>query len=212
MNRKLRDWRHVIAPAAGAVVIVAVTVAAPGQLLAALVAGALTWAGAALLLSPADPFARLRGRSDLAIDAKAMEAELIEAQARIEAIAAAADQVSDLIVQGALVRIAGASRAILDDVGREPASYPQVRKALVHYLAHTAAIADGVVRLDERGGGGETRERARQTLPRLADVFGQYRERALEKDVFDIETRISVLERELQQVAARPERPSGGSS
>lgn len=195
-----------IAPAAGAVMIVAVTFAAPGQLLFAIVAGGLTWAGAALLLSPANPFARLRERGDLAIDAAAMEAELTRAQERIEAITEAADGLSDTVVRNALTRIATTTAAILEDVNRQPAGYPQVRKALVHYLAHAEAIAEGVGRLDESGGGEEARERARQTLPRLADVFGQYRDRALERDVFDIETRITVLEQDLQQMAVTPGR------
>jgi hypothetical protein len=210
MPQRLKEWRHVIAPAAGAVVILAVTFAAPGQLLMALVAGGLTWAGSALLLSPANPFARLRGRSDLAIDAAAMEAELTLAQARIETIAAAAEPLSDEVLQGALMQITGIASTILDEVNHQPAGYPQVRKALVHYLAHTAAIAEGVARLDERDGGSGTRERARQTLPRLAQVFAQYRDRALERDVFDIETRISVLEQELQQVALPPGKKAEG--
>jgi len=81
----------------------------------------------------------------------------------------------------------------------------------VHYLGHVAAIADNLVKLEGGGGGTASRQRAVATLPRLAELFARYRERTLENETFDLETRIAVLERELEQSAPLPENPSAAS-
>lgn len=195
---KLIAWRHVVAPGAGAMALLGVIAMAPGALVGALISGGVVWAGTALLLSPSRPFARLHGRTDLAVDALAMEQELGQAQHRIRDVTAAVAQITDEPVRQALRQIVSVASTLIEGVVQDPGDYPRVRKALVHYLGHVAAISTSLAAIG-RGGVSTVDGKTRETLGGLVELFAGYRDRMLENERFDVDTRIALLEKELQQ-------------
>lgn len=201
MNTLIKH-RHVLAPLGGAIVLLANALFMDIGLVASVVAGLLTWAGAAVALQPERPFARLMKAEGLSYDPKLMAAELTEARARIESIIIAARRIKDETVSGSLHGIAYTAGVIIDEVVRDPHDYPRVRKALVHYLGSTQVVADGLAKMQRGDRGTEAGEKARGTLERLCQVFEHYRDAVFENEAFDVETSLAALERDLVHVPA----------
>jgi hypothetical protein len=197
----LQRHRHLLAPVAGAAVLLVLSVGLDVGLTLAIVAALLTWGGGELVLAPDNPLARLRGRADLGVDPALLETELGEARARIRGIEAALPRISDDTISQPLDAIARSADLIIEEVVRDPRDYPRVRKALVHYLGHAGAVANGLVVMQRTGRREDVERKARAMLPKLAEAFERFRERMSENEAFDVETRMDMLARELGEAS-----------
>lgn len=205
--KSLVPYRHLLAPAAGAAMIIAAALGFDVPLTAAIVAGALTWLAAHLLLQPQSVWARLAGRRALPYDPATMEAELDRARRRVADIGRHAAAIEDKGIRRALESIAGSARLIMDEVVKDPRDYPKMRKALVHHLDSVAVVADGLAAMKMRALSADSVGRTRTTLTGLADEFERYHARIFENEAFEVETRIAMLEQELRQSAPLASEP-----
>lgn len=164
---------------------------------AAVLAGA-TWAGLGLFLYRRDPFKALGRHRGLGIDPKVIGAEIASARLRIDRIRAAAAAIQDGNLAAPLDEVALIADTIASEILNDPRDYPRVRRALVYYLEHTTAIAEGLAQMPvSHTAATPALARARETLPQLVTTFQGYRDRLAENEAFDIETRLTLLERDL---------------
>lgn len=204
----LTAHRHIAAPALGAAAIVAAVFGLGLGPTVAIAIGVLVWAGAALVLAPARPFAGLFARVGGGLPADELERELEAAAARIAALRAHAATLGGEIGRR-LEAIAAAAEGVLDEVVRRaPSRYVEVRPVLTHTLAHVATIADRLVHLRAAGAGDDGFEaRARHVLAELEPLMRRRRSRLLAAETMDIDARLTLLEEEVKAGAAQTARP-----
>lgn len=195
--------RAVAPPLTGAAVTLLCAFGAALDWPTSIILGAVTWAGLGLFLYRRDPFKALRRQRGLSIDPNVMKNELAVAHQRLDRIKDAAARLRDTALVTSLNDIWRMADGIAKEVMDDPRDYPRVRKAMVHYLEHTTMIAEGLVQLPEtHASSAEALNRAKATLPEIATTFRQYRDKLSENEVFDIETRLTLLERDLERAAA----------
>jgi hypothetical protein len=195
----LTRYRHVIAPGLGAAVVVTAVFGLDTGPTFAILLGALVWAGAALMLVPSRPFARLLKRQGIGYDPQMLAGELEQAQGRIRAIRKVKDRLDAPVIGASLDRIASSAAAIIADLQRNPSDYRRMRKALMHYLAHAEIIAERFAYMHSLGAvRPETVRRTEHTLADLEKVFIEYNRRMFEDEEADMDARIALLEQEIR--------------
>lgn len=190
--------RQIVAPGLGAAVLLAAMLGLGMGPTLAIVLGALVWAGAALVLGPERPFARLFGR-DTGIPAEDLERELSAAGERIAAITRHARALGGGIGSG-LAGLAEAAQGILDDLAnRSPGQIVQARQVLVHKLDNVASIAERLVYLRSVRADTSTFEaRAERVIRELEPVFRRRQALMLADETMDIDARLTLLEEEVK--------------
>ncbi len=198
--------RKIIAPVIGLAVGAAIVwtvgwwwLAVPAALLVA----AALW----VMLAPEGTFDPRRAKTDAALAGmpEMFREEIRDAGERIKALRTLAYRFGTDPLRDTLLTITEHARAILDDVEHAPKDYPRMRKALTHYLKHVETIAGRLDYMARQGASDEAAlTRSRATMGDLAAVFQRYRDRMLEDEAFDIDSRLTLLEQEIgaEQVAA----------
>lgn len=177
---------------------------------AAILSGA-TWAGLGLFLYRRDPLKALGRHRGLGIDPKLIASEIATARERIARIRTAASGILDRHLAAPLDEIALIADAIASEVLNDPRDYPRVRRALVYYLEHTTAIAEGLAQMPaNHTAATPALARANETLPQLVTTFQGYRDRLAENEAFDIETRLTLLERDLPRATPNETKKTSG--
>lgn len=193
-----RRHRHFLGLLLGGAIGTALTVATGLGLLWSVIAGAGVWAAVVMATgAPRRPGGR--GSASLRGTHPRIAEELSEAQDRIKQIRRVAWNLDSVALRDSLLRVSDAAKAICEDVGRNPDDYGRVRKALRHYLSHTAEIADRLAYMGRVGSADPAlRERTERTIADLDTVFQGYRDRMVEDETFDIEARLTLLETEIK--------------
>lgn len=192
---QLTRHRGLLAPAVGAAVILAGMFALEVGPVLSVVLGALVWGGVALMLEPDDPFAHLAA---LGFDGKRIAKELQAAAERIQVIRLAASSLQGGQIHDSLTRIADAAQSMIDDLATDAKDYRRLRKPLQHYLTQVEKIAASIAEIGLHNLEQDRILRMRAMLSDLERVFQDYKRRMLESDVFDIDTRMELLETEMR--------------
>jgi hypothetical protein len=161
--------------------------------------GAGLWIALQMVLSPRNLRPSLAYGESLALDHDRIREELARAEARIRAIETAAGLMAGKPLAGHFLRISEAARQIIAEVRADPALYARIRKSLVHHLGHAEAMATRLVSVERAGPLSDATEaKAEAALGDLVTVFTEYRRRMVEADLFDLDTRIALIEEELK--------------
>ncbi len=192
---QLTRHRGLLAPAVGAAVILAGMFSLEVGPVLSVVLGALVWGGVALMLEPDDPFAHLAA---LGFDGKRIARELQAAAERVQVIRLAASSLQGGQIHDSLTRIADAAQSMIDDLATDAKDYRRLRKPLQHYLTQVEKIAASIAEIGLHNLEQDRILRMRAMLSDLERVFQDYKRRMLESDVFDIDTRMELLETEMR--------------
>lgn len=207
MNDGVTRFRHVIAPAVGALGILSAMVGMGLSPSISVVFGALVWGGTLLVLTPPKRFKGVLSGVDNEEDARRIAGELHDASERIGKLRAFADTFEAVALRRSLLAIAGSAQAIMDDLERDPKDYRRVRKALTHYLGHTVQITDRFVYMNKMNQvDHEVAERTARVLGDMELVFQDYTRRMVDDEAFDLDARIQLLEQEIKAEGLKTKR------
>ena len=197
--------RKIVAPLVGLAVGAAI-VWAVGWWWLAIPAATLVGAALWVMLAPEGAFDPRRRKAARAMEGVPLlfREEIAAAGDRIKALRRLAYRFGTDPLRDTILEIADHARAILDDVERAPKDYGRMRKALTHYLKHVETIAERLDDMARQAGAAEAMARSRTTLGELVPVFRRYRDRMLEDEAFDIDSRLTLLEQDIgaERVAA----------
>jgi len=134
-------------------------------------------------------------------DAANVQQVLVEAAAKVDAIAALSGRIRKEEVKSKIDTLITVARGILDDIRKDPKDAKRARQFLNYYLDAVTRILTHYTDLTERGiGSAEARaslDKVESLLLTLESAFEKQRATLAQDDVLDLDSEISVLEKTL---------------
>jgi len=126
--------------------------------------------------------------------------ELMNAASRLETVRAASLAVRSSAQQVLLVKIVDIAGSMLDEAFADMSKRRRYRKALGHNLWHVEALATRVLGLEQAGEPDPAvMDRTTELLGRLHRSIDQARRQSMVSDEQDLDVRLSVIEREMDE-------------
>jgi len=184
---------QVIAPLAGAAALLGAFFGFQAGAPVSIAVGLSVWGGIWVL----DRFVH---RSENTSGGGSGQNDLMAAASRVETVRAAAMTVQRPDHRAVLLRVVDSAGAMLDEAFADADKRRRYRKALGHRLWHVEALAARIVGLEQAGRPNpDLMDRATELLHRLADALDQARRQSRQEDEQDLDIRLDVIEREMDQ-------------
>ena len=191
--------RKIIAPVVGIAVAAGLHVLSSWWWLA-VPAGLLVMGALWVMLAPEGAFdpRRREAEKSMAHIPPMFREEIRAVPGRLKALRTLAYKFGQDPLRDTILQITEHAKAIHRDVEHQPRDYNRMRKALTHYLDHVETIAKRLSYMAEQGQPDEEAlQRSRRMLGDLVPVFQRYRDKMMEDEVFDIDSRLTLLEQEI---------------